>query len=205
MPGVSRDTAKRVPVYDDDADVFLLSGAEQLVPVSSPSQGAVRYRPRTEGLFARVAHLKSGQTDYWEVRSRSGLISLYGDARPLGADLPVVHHPDESGRIFSWHLTQTRDPFGNRIEYLTSGARCEDGPHRWDQIYLKTIRYADYGPRTPRSSLSRSTSSTTRGRIRFRVTDRVRDPNHSALCPDRNPYPRRRCPIDARISSDLSG
>ena len=147
VPGVSRDTAKRVPIYDDDADVFLLSGAEQLVPVSSPSQGAVRYRPRTEGLFARVAHLKSGQTDYWEVRSRNGLISLYGDARPLGADSPVVHHPDQSGRIFSWHLTQTRDPFGNRIEYLYEREPSrEDGPHSWDQIYLKTIRYGDYGP-----------------------------------------------------------
>ena len=24
---------------------------------------------------------------------------------------------------------------------------AENGPHRWDQIYLKTIRYADYGPK----------------------------------------------------------
>src|ERR1700757_3365426 len=73
VPGVSRDTAKRVPVYDDDADVFLLSGAEQLVPMFSPSPGAIRYRPRTEGLFARITHLKSSTIDYWEVRSRNGL------------------------------------------------------------------------------------------------------------------------------------
>jgi hypothetical protein len=147
VPGVSRDTAKRVPVYDDEADVFLLSGAEQLVPLSSSVPGATRYRPRTEGLFARVTHLKTNQTDYWEVRSRNGLISLYGDARPLGADSSVVRHPDESRRIFSWHLTQTRDPFGNRIEYLYEREPSrEDGPHSWDQIYLKTIRYGDYGP-----------------------------------------------------------
>jgi hypothetical protein len=76
VPGVSRDTAKQVPVYEDAADVFPLSGAEQLVPLFSPSPGAVRYRPRTEGLFARITHLKSGETDYWEVRSRNGLISL---------------------------------------------------------------------------------------------------------------------------------
>jgi hypothetical protein len=52
VPGVSRDTAKSVPLYGDELDVFLLSGSEQLVSVSSPSPGETRYRPRTEGLFA---------------------------------------------------------------------------------------------------------------------------------------------------------
>jgi hypothetical protein len=147
VPGVSRDTAKRVPVYDDDADVFLLSGAEQLVPLSSPSPGAIRYRPRTEGLFARITHFKSGETDHWEVRSRNGLTSLYGDAGPLNANSPVLLNPDDSRRIFSWHLTQTRDSFGNRIEYeYVREQTRSDGPHSWDQIYLKTIRYGDYGP-----------------------------------------------------------
>jgi hypothetical protein len=108
VPGVSRDTAKRVPVYDDDADVFLLSGAEQLVPLPSPSPGAIRYRPRTEGLFARITHFKSSETDHWEVRSRNGLISLYGDAGPLNANSPVLRNPDDSRRIFSWHLTDAR-------------------------------------------------------------------------------------------------
>jgi hypothetical protein len=72
VPGVSRDTAKRVPVYDDEADVFLLSGAEQLVPVSSSVPGATRYRPRTEGLFARITTSNRAH-EYWEVRSRNGL------------------------------------------------------------------------------------------------------------------------------------
>jgi len=77
VPGVSRDTAKQIPVYDDARDIFLLSGAEQLVPVvpvASPAQGTTRYRPRTEGLFARITHFKSSEADYWEVRSRNGLI-----------------------------------------------------------------------------------------------------------------------------------
>jgi Salmonella virulence plasmid 65kDa B protein len=63
VPGVSRDTAKSVPVYDDEQDLFLLSGSEQLVPVSSPSPGATRYRPRTEGLFARITHFKSNANE----------------------------------------------------------------------------------------------------------------------------------------------
>src|SRR5262245_22985289 len=75
VPGVSRKTSKGIPRYDDTRDVFILSGAEDLVPVARPavlslpalplvglgnrggerSKGApstTRYRPRTEGLFA---------------------------------------------------------------------------------------------------------------------------------------------------------
>src|SRR5262249_51348070 len=33
VPGVSRKTSKRVPHYDDARDTFLLSGAEDLVPI----------------------------------------------------------------------------------------------------------------------------------------------------------------------------
>src|SRR5512138_2470771 len=36
IPGVSRKTAKGVPHYDDARDTFILSGAEDLVPVASP-------------------------------------------------------------------------------------------------------------------------------------------------------------------------
>src|SRR5262245_11275985 len=122
VPGVARDTTKTVPVYDDEKDIFLLSGAEQLVPIGSPSQGGVRYRPRTEGTFARITHFRSTNSDYWEVRSRDGLISLYGHANnpgpDQGPDPAAVCDPHNSRNIFAWHLTETLDPCGNRIEYL---------------------------------------------------------------------------------------
>jgi RHS repeat-associated protein len=147
VPGVSRDTSHRVPAYDDERDVFLLSGAEPLVPMSSPATGTTRYRPRTEAQFARITHVKSAAEDFWEVRSRSGLKSRYGHAGELGHDTAVVRNPDVAERVFAWHLTETVDPFGNRIEYLYEREPAqEDGPHRWDQIYLKTIRYGDYRP-----------------------------------------------------------
>ncbi len=145
VPGVSRDTTQRVPVYDDEQDVFVLSGAEPLVPVSSPAPGATRYRPRAEGLFARITHLKSNAEDFWEVRSRDGLASRYGHSGEVGHDTAVVRNPDTAG-VFAWHLTETVDPFGNRVEYLYEREPTQqDGPHRWDQIYLKAIRYGDYG------------------------------------------------------------
>src|SRR5690242_19360888 len=49
IPGVTRKTSKGVPRYDDATDIFILSGAEDLVPVPGAAPGAVRFRPRTEG------------------------------------------------------------------------------------------------------------------------------------------------------------
>ena len=61
IPGISRKTAKGVPQYQDGAenlkerDAFVLSGAEDLVPVRvTPT--FTQYHPRTEGLFARIRH-----------------------------------------------------------------------------------------------------------------------------------------------------
>jgi hypothetical protein len=55
VPGVSRQTSKGVPRYDDSRDIFVLSGAEDLVPVEEVGT-ITRYRPRTEGIFARIEH-----------------------------------------------------------------------------------------------------------------------------------------------------
>lgn len=148
IPGVGRDTTKGIPLYFDAEDIFLLSGAEQLVPTRQSRVGAMLYRPRTEGIFARVEHRISEQDDYWEVRSRNGLKSIYGHPAARKTDSAVVRNPDNTQRVLSWSLTETLDPFGNRIEYLYErDPTTEDGPHRWDQIYLKTIRYTDYGPK----------------------------------------------------------
>lgn len=53
IPGVSRQTSKGIPRYDDAKDVFVLSGAEDLVAVEQ-QPGVTRYQPRTEGLFAKI-------------------------------------------------------------------------------------------------------------------------------------------------------
>jgi hypothetical protein len=50
VPGVSRQTSKGVPRYDDDQDTFTLSGTEDLVPVPGGLPGTTRYQPRTEGV-----------------------------------------------------------------------------------------------------------------------------------------------------------
>src|SRR5262245_22890508 len=73
LPSIRRRTDRRLPRYDDagESDVFVFSGAEDLVPAyrdegggnwvrDSDESGGVRverYRPRIEGLFARIERI----------------------------------------------------------------------------------------------------------------------------------------------------
>jgi len=73
LPSITRRTDKGLPLYDDagESDVYILSGAEDLVPALTPVNGewtrapkqrlvngqafsVQEYRPRVEGLFARI-------------------------------------------------------------------------------------------------------------------------------------------------------
>ena len=148
LPGVTRKTSEGIPRYDDAQDTFILSGAEDLVPVEQ-LPGVIRYRPRSEGLFARIEYHRDASNDYWKVWSKDGLISLYGTRRPDDAD-PEWQDPaaiaDASDRtkVFAWKLSKTIDPFGNHIEYEYERDLGILGPHHWNQLYLKQIRYSDY-------------------------------------------------------------
>jgi RHS repeat-associated protein len=145
IPGVSRQTSKGVPRYDDATDIFVLSGAEDLVPVPGGAAGVTRYRPRTEGLFARIEHHHEPGNDYWEVRSKDGLVSVYGTPGAAGNDPAVVADPERTkrARVFAWKLSETRDAFGNCIVYEYARDLAVEGPRHWDQLYLTRIRYAD--------------------------------------------------------------
>ncbi|MHB9833280.1 SpvB/TcaC N-terminal domain-containing protein [Paraburkholderia terrae] len=153
VPGVSRQTSKGIPRFDDSNDVFILSGNEDLNPVLGAPSGAQRYRPRTEGLFALIDHFRDDRDDYWQVKSKDGLVSVYGTPRPADApqdwkDPAAIKDPGtrERSHIAAWMLTSTVDPFGNRIEYAYErDVTNTDGPHHWDQIRLSEIRYVDYG------------------------------------------------------------
>ncbi|PLS81993.1 MAG: hypothetical protein CYG59_05150, partial [Chloroflexi bacterium] len=144
IPGVSRKTSRGVPQYRDrdvalkNQDTFILSGAEDLVPVEDDENGLfTRYQPRTEGLFARIRHHHNtkNKDNYWEVCSKDGLISEYGTPGKAGTDDATIAdpNPDLHHRIFAWKLTQTRDPFGNLILYdYDQRDTGSAGPHRWD-------------------------------------------------------------------------
>jgi hypothetical protein len=151
VPAITRLTARGVPRYRPGSDTFVLAGAENLVPVEDLPGGAVRYRPRTEGLYARIVRYGTdggAGAGYWEVTSKDGLTSRYGTVRPAGAerswrDPAATADPDDPARVFGWALTRTVDRLGNTIEYEYGvDAGAIDG-HRWHRPLLSGIRWAD--------------------------------------------------------------
>jgi hypothetical protein len=168
LPGVARKTSRGVPRYRDDGsddqppDVFIVSGAEDLLPIAADGNGRVRYRPRTEGLFARIEHVRDGTGDYWEVRSRDGMLPRYGTPR-RGNTEPDWRDPAVAGgrasggrdRMFGWSITETTDGFGNLVRYTYARDRGAESGHAWDGPVVSRIEYADYGDRADPSFLVR--------------------------------------------------
>jgi len=154
IPGVTRKTAKGIPVYSDIEDIFILSGAEDLVPTGYEKEttGGITwertlYRPRTEGLFARIIrHKKSNGEHYWEVRSKDGLISWYGTPGTASENDPtLIANPENRHSIFAWHLTKTEDPFGNVILYnYFRDLQINVKGRTYDQVYLDNIVYCQF-------------------------------------------------------------
>jgi RHS repeat-associated protein len=167
LPSITRKTDKGLPRYHDDkeSDVFILSGAEDLVPVLREN-GEIdegeragflirRYRPRIEGLFAQIerwTRLSDGDT-HWRSISKENILTIYGK------DLYTrIADPQDNRRVFSWLICETRDDKGNGIvyEYIAENATEVDltqanernrgdidSPLRTANYYLKHIRYGN--------------------------------------------------------------
>ena len=99
VPSIARRTDKGLPKYLDaeESDIFILSGAEDLVPVliqgkdgwerqtfdspaNDPGYIVQRYRPRIEGLFARIERWTDKATgiSHWRSISKDNITTLYG-------------------------------------------------------------------------------------------------------------------------------
>jgi hypothetical protein len=112
------------PSKYDDTDVFVLSGAEDLAPclkkVVDPTSGQAtwipedpmqpplhtvyRYRPRTEGLFARIERWEHNTTHdvHWRTITRDNITSIYG-----GIAASRIADPDNARRVYEWLLQET--------------------------------------------------------------------------------------------------
>jgi len=122
LPSITRKTDKGLPQYRDaeESDVFILSGAEDLVPVGSATNdlsntySVQRYRPRIEGLFARIERWteRASRKMHWRSISKDNITTLYGRT----ADSQIVDPPDPT-RIFSWLNCESYDDKGNAIRY----------------------------------------------------------------------------------------
>ncbi|MGE5290320.1 MAG: SpvB/TcaC N-terminal domain-containing protein [Micromonosporaceae bacterium] len=134
LPSITRKTDRGLPRYWDaeESDVFILSGAEDLVPVLVKAGGrwqrkkpdlrridgvqyrVERYRPRAEGLFARIERwtdIQTGDT-HWRSISRDNVTTLYGDSPESR-----IADPANPARVFSWLICESHDDKGNAVVY----------------------------------------------------------------------------------------
>jgi hypothetical protein len=168
LPSITRRTDRGLPQYQDaaESDVFILSGAEDLVPVLlQDTQGQwtrdtsqrdgysiTSYRPRIEGLFSRIerwTRISDGDT-YWRSISRDNITTLYGST-----SASRIVDPLDPTRIFTWLIAESRDDKGNAILYeyapedssnvdpSQANERNRTGLSRSANRYLKRIKYGN--------------------------------------------------------------
>ena len=176
LPSITRKIDKGLPKYQDanESDVFILSGAEDLVPVFKKDQdgnwisdtkgnlifdeelrdGYVvrRYRPRIEGLFARIERWtrKTDGDIHWRSISKDNILTVYGRE-----EKSRIADPADKSRIFSWLICESYDDKGNAIVYeyateneigidLSQTNECNRA--RTANRYLKRIKYGNSKP-----------------------------------------------------------
>jgi RHS repeat-associated protein len=157
IPRVTRKTEKGLPRYNA-SDVFILSGAEDLVPAGQPSfrngYTVTSFRPRTEGLFSRIECWEDANGDiHWRATTNDNVTSIYG--KTAAARLADPANPR---RIYEWLLQETFDTHGNHILYEYSREDQTMVPpaiyevnRTYTQLYIRRIFYGNtneqVGPR----------------------------------------------------------
>ena len=187
LSSIKRKTDRALPKYFDriDSDTYLFSEAEDLVPeyqkdpngifkkdandrymikesLDASQQYTIRYyRPRIEGLFARIERWYDKQSGEikWKVTTKENVTTLFGwTAQSRTAD------PQDSRRIFEWLPEFVFDDKGNSTHYLykkedESGFdatllhnrnRKKEGKLTYTNTYLEKVLY---GNKTPYKNL----------------------------------------------------
>lgn len=183
LPALTRKTLKGLPRYVDgeESDTFLLSSAEDLVPLLSEQNGqwtrdrstcelygqqysVQRYRPRIEGAFARIerwVNVANPQDTFWRTISRDNVTSWYGKSAESR-----IADPIDPGRVFSWLLCETYDDKGNvcvyqykaensdNVDASQANERNRAPLTRSANRYLKRARYGNRTPYFPNLAAS---------------------------------------------------
>ena len=215
LPAITRKTDKGLPRYvdDPDADTFILAGAEDLVPIRTERDGRweqapVRraeddrdylvqgYRPRVEGLFARIERwrdLDTGET-HWRTITSANVTTIYG-----ATAASRVADPDDPSRVFSWLISATYDDTGNAAVYdyvaedsagvdtALPSERNRTARSRSANRYLKRIRYGNRKPWRPGIDTVRSAHDHNGGWLFEVVLDYGDHREHAPACSPTGP------------------
>jgi RHS repeat-associated protein len=182
IPSITRKTDNGLPKYQDEkeSDVFILSGAEDLVPILVLADGILqrkpiprkiggvdynvqRYRPRIEGLFARIerwTNITSGEM-HWRSISKDNITTLYGKTAESR-----IEDPENPLHAFSWMICESYDDKGNAMRYVYKDENSQNidlsvvseknrnDKTRSSNKYLKRIKYGNKTPRQPGEDLT---------------------------------------------------
>ncbi|HEX7700323.1 MAG TPA: SpvB/TcaC N-terminal domain-containing protein, partial [Kofleriaceae bacterium] len=169
VPEITRRTSKGIPRYADatESDVFILSGQEDLVPElvaretdwsrATSYDGDDRvdlYRPRVEGMFARIerrTHIVTGDT-HWRAITADNVTSVFG----LSAAARIAN-PQNPLQVYRWLLEATFDCYGNAVFYEykaedLAGVDAADPSeatrfvHLPVNVHLKRVHYGNRAP-----------------------------------------------------------
>ncbi|MCI0392945.1 MAG: FG-GAP-like repeat-containing protein [Acidobacteria bacterium] len=192
LPAITRKTDKGLPKYQDadESDVFILSGAEDLVPVfkkdaagqwvldaqgkhvihEEPRNGfLIRfYRPRIEGLFARIERWTDTTTGEvrWRSITKDNITTWYGKSSESRIADP---DPNSKNHIFSWLICESYDDKGNAILYRYKhddstrvnlaqiNEKNRTNSIRETNLYLKRIKYCNRTPQQQGEDLTQRT------------------------------------------------
>ncbi len=173
LPSITRKTDQGLPRYADgeESDVFMLSGADDLVPILDRISGnrlvedvrlaghwykVYRYRPRVEGAFARIerwARVDGCDVTFWRTISSLNVTTWYGRSEESR-----IFDSEHCHRIYQWLVCQTHDDKGNVVVYRYTGdAELEiDRSQVWESNrepsshlnnrYLKRVLYGNPPP-----------------------------------------------------------
>lgn len=165
IPSIQIKTDRALPKYSSK-DIYVLSGAEDLVPylventIGNWEHGETgengftihRYRPRIESSHSKIEKISHEDFDtYWKVTTRDNITTFYGmNASARIADV------ENSQRIFRWLAEFSFDDKGNWIKYEYKNENLENVPNilsekqRYNgrsQItnsYLKRVKYGNH-------------------------------------------------------------
>jgi len=179
LPQVTRKTDKGLPQYQDaqESDIFILSGAEDLMPglVQSGSEWIRdvtasrtvyglnyeihRYRPRVDNLFSRIerwVNLADATDTFWRSITKDNVTTWYGQTAASR-----IADPADATRVFTWLISLSYDDKGNAVSYEykpedSEGANlaevCERNrtpQSRSANRYIKRVHYGNRAPYLP--------------------------------------------------------
>ena len=155
MPELEKDTDGQWVIKDDNSRT-----------VEGVTYSIRRYRPRIEGLFARIERwtCESDSTDVrWRSISRDNITTWYGKSKDSR-----ICDPEDQTRIFSWLICESYDDKGNALiyEYVYEDSAGIDASQAHEKNrsessrsanrYLKRIKYGNVPSRLVEPDLSKS-------------------------------------------------